>query len=93
MRLFLTVLAIMFHASFLEATESSFKFVFGSNVGSIPINISKTSLNIKTIGGIQLNSWKLSPNFSSFVNNKKSLHAFKNKDFRESVYIRLNFKF
>jgi hypothetical protein len=80
MRLFLTVLAIMFHASFLEATESSFKFVFGSNVGSIPINISKTSLNIKT-------------NFSSFVNNKKSLHAFKNKDFRESVYIRLNFKF
>jgi hypothetical protein len=93
MRLSLTVLAILFYASLLEATESSFKFTFGSKVGNVPIKIIKTSLNIKTIGGIQLNSWTLSPNFSSFVNDKKSSHSFENKDFKESVYMRLNFKF
>ena len=93
MRLFLTILAIMLHTSFLEATESTFKLTFGSKVGNIPIKISKSSLSTKTIGGIQLNSWTLSPNFSSFVNNKKLSHSFENKDFKESVYIRLNFKF
>ena len=68
------LLTVMLHASFLQATEPSFKFTFGSNLGKIPLEINKMSKNIKTIGGIKINSWTLSPNFSSFNNDKKILN-------------------
>ena len=37
------LLSVIFHASFLQATEPSFKFTFGSNLGNIPLEINKIS--------------------------------------------------
>ena len=95
MRFILTILVIIFHFSFLNAKESSFKFTFGSNLGNIPLQINKMSKNIKTPTGIKINSWILSPNFSSFTDNKKFFNFSENKIFKEkeSLYIKFNFKF
>ena len=51
--------------------------------------------NIKTLAGIKINSWILSPNFSSFVGNKNfsNLSENKNSKEKESLYIKFNFKF
>jgi|TARA_B110000444_G_scaffold215109_1_gene212851 hypothetical protein len=86
------LLSVIFHASFLQATEPSFKFTFGSNLGNIPLEINKMSKNIKTIGGIKINSWTLSPNFSSFSNDKKILNQIE-KTSKESLYLKIKFKF
>ena len=93
MRFFLSILAITFHLSFLYADEPSFKFTFGSNLGNIPIEINKTSKNIKKSPGIKINSWILSPNFSSFIGNAENLNFSKGTDLKESLYIKFNFKF
>ena len=95
MRFFLAILVITFHFSFLNAKESSFKFTFGSNLANIPLEINKTSKNIKTLGGIKINSWILSPNFSSFSGSKNFLNFFENKKSKEKerLYIKFNFKF
>ena len=90
--LFAILLSVIFHASFLQATEPSFKFTFGSNLGKIPLEINKMSKNIKTIGGIKINSWNLSPNFSSFSNDKKILNQIE-KTSKESLYLKIKFKF
>jgi len=80
--------------SFLSAEEMSFKFTFGSNLGDVPIEINKISKNIKTTPGIKINSWILSPNFSFFKNDKKSLNLTKNKDFKkEALYLKFKIKF
>jgi hypothetical protein len=93
MRFLLAILlSVIFHASFLQATEPSFKFTFGSNLGNIPLEINKMSKNIKTIGGIKINSWTLSPNFSSFSNDKKILNQIE-KTSKESLYLKIKFKF
>jgi hypothetical protein len=81
MRFVLIVLATTLYTSFLHATESSFKFSFGSNFRNIPLEIIKMNENIKTTGGININSWTLSPNFSSFVENEKTSNFSKNKNF------------
>ena len=86
------LLSVIFHASFLQATEPSFKFTFGSNLGNIPLEINKMSKNIKTIGAIKINSWTLSPNFSSFNNDKKILNQ-REKKSKESLYLKIKFKF
>jgi hypothetical protein len=86
------LLSVIFHASFLQATEPSFEFTFGSNLGNIPLEINKMSKNIKTIGGIKINSWTLSPNFSSFSNDKKILNQIE-KTSKESLYLKIKFKF
>jgi len=94
MRFLLAILlSVIFHASFLQATEPSFKFTFGSNLGNIPLEINKMSKNIKKTPGININSWILSPNFSSFMVDKKNLDFSEDKDFKEALYIKLNFKF
>ena len=95
MRFFLVVLVITFHMSFLHAEEPSFNFTFGSNLANIPIEINKMNKNIKTSTGIKINSWILSPNFSSFLDNKKFSKVSKNKNFKEkeSLYIKFKFKF
>ena len=93
MRFILTILVIIFHFSFLNAKESSFKFTFGSNLGNIPLQINKMSKNIKPLSGIKINSWILSPNFSSFVGKKKSSRFLENKKSKESIYIKFKFKF
>ena len=94
-RFFLIILAIALHTSFLYATEPSFKFTFGSNLGNIPFEINKINKKKKTSPGIKINSWILSPNFSSFLGNKKSLNFSQNKYAKEkdSLYIKFNFKF
>ena len=93
MRFLLAILlSVIFHASFLQATEPSFKFTFGSNLGNIPLEINKMSKNIKTIGGIKINSWTLSPNFSSLSNDKKILNQIE-KTSKESLYLKIKFKF
>ena len=93
MRFLLAILlSVIFHASFLQATEPSFKFTFGSNLGNIPLEINKMSKNIKTIGGIKINSWTLSPNFSSFSNDKKILNQIE-KTSKENLYLKIKFKF
>ena len=81
--------------SFLSAETPSFKFTFGSNLGNIPLEINKMNKNIKTLGGFKINSWILSPNFSSFVGNKNfsNLSENKNSKEKESLYIKFNFKF
>ena len=95
MRILLLVLAITFNAPFLYAEESSFKLTFGSNLGNIPLEINKINKNKKILSGIKMNSWILSPNFSSFLGNKKSLNFSQNKYAKEkdSLYIKFNFKF
>ena len=93
MRFILTILVIIFHFSFLNAKESSFKFTFGSNLGNIPLQINKMSKNIKPLSGIKINSWILSPSFLSFIGNEENLNFSKGKDFKESMYIKFNFKF
>jgi len=94
MRFFFAILLIIaLHTSFLPAKEPSFKFTFGSNLGKIPLEINKMSKNIKKTPGININSWILSPNFSSFMVDKKNLDFSEDKDFKEALYIKLNFKF
>ncbi len=93
MRFFLCILAITFQLSFLHAEEPLFKFSFGSNLGNIPIEINKTSKNIKKSPGININSWILSTSFLSFIGNEENLNFSKGKDFKESMYIKFNFKF
>ena len=91
MRFFLFVLAITFYTSFMHAEEPSFKFTFGSDLANIPVEINKMSKNIKNIGGVKINSWTLSPNFSSFVKDKKS--NFKETKLEEKLFIKINLKF
>jgi len=95
MRFSLAALAIIFYTSFLQSEEPTFKFTFGSNLANIPIEINKMNKNIKTSTGIKINSWILSPNFSSFLDNKKFSKVSKNKNFKEkeSLYIKFKFKF
>ena len=89
MRFLLAILVITMHSVFLHASEPSFKLTFGSNLGKIPFEINKTNKNRKTIGGVKINSWTLSPNFSSF-NSKKETNFTKTK---ENLYIKIKFKF
>ena len=95
MRFLLAILFITFHFSFLNAKESSFKFTFGSNLAKIPLEINKMSKNIKNLGGLKINSWVLSPNFSSFLDNKRNSNLSENKHSKgkESLYIKFNIKF
>ena len=93
MKFLLAVLAIIFHLSILQADERSFKFSFGSNLAGLPFEINKSSKNLKTPQGIKINSWILSPNFSSFLGNKTKKNFFENKDSNEKIYIKFNLKF
>ena len=90
MRFLLLVLAITLYIPFLCAEETSFKLTFGGNLGKIPFEINKIK---KTSSGIKMNSWVLSQNFLSYIKNKKNSHFLENKDFKEEIYIKLNFKF
>jgi|TARA_B110000211_G_scaffold216057_1_gene258786 hypothetical protein len=93
-RLFLVIFAITLHTSFLHAKDPSFKLTFGGSLGNIPLEINKVSKNIKTLTGFKINSWILSPNFSSFIRDKKKINLSENKDFKkDSLFIKLNFKF
>jgi hypothetical protein len=92
MRIFLVIIVILLHSTVLRATESSFKFTFGSNLGNFPLEINKMSKNLKQLPGVKINSWTLSPNFSSFV-GKKKLSNFSDDRLKETLYIKLNFKF
>ena len=100
MRFSLAALAIIFYTSFLQSEEPTFKFTFGSTLGNFPIEINKTSEDKKNIGGIKINSWTLSPNFSSFsgvanttTNKYRKKLNFKERKKEENFYIRINFKF
>ena len=92
-RICLIFLGIIFYASFLQAAESKFKFTFGSKVGGVPFEINKMSQNIKTFPGIKINSWILSPNFSSFAGNKKLSNFSKDKISNDKIYMKFNLKF
>ena len=92
-KLILVVLFITLNISVLHAKESSFKFTFGSNFGNIPFEINKISKNIKKSPGIKINSWILSPKFSSFGDGKKNSNFTEDKDFKEFLYIKFNYKF
>jgi len=83
MRILLLVLAITFYAPFLYAEESSFKLTFGSNLGNIPLEINKINKNKKILSGIKINSWILSPNFLSFIGDKKNSNFSDDKKFKE----------
>jgi len=51
------------------------------------------SKNLKTLGGLKINSWVLSPNFSSFTGSKIISKFSGAENSKDSVYIkfRLNF--
>ena len=91
-RLFILILVLTLHAPFLHATEKLFKFTFGTNQGSVPFEINKTNKNIKKSPGIKLNSWILTPNFSSFLNDKKE-SKFSKKNNKDDFYIKFKLKF
>ena len=93
MRFFLAILSIVIYSSFLHATEPSLKFTFGSNLGNIPLEINKMSQNKKTIGGLKINSWTLSPNFSSFANNQKNSNFSEKTSLKEILYIKIKLNF
>ena len=93
MRFLIIILVILFQISFSYAEEQSFKLSFGSNLGNVPFEINKMSKNIKKSPGIEINSWILSPNFSSFIGDKKNSNFEQVKDFKEGLYIKFNFKF
>ena len=93
MRLVLLILCIVSYASFLNAEEASFKLSFGGKAGNIPMQITKTNKDKKSVGGIKLNSWILSPNFSPFKNNKELSNFSETNDFEEIVYIKFKLKF
>jgi hypothetical protein len=94
----LLILLGIFYSSFLYAETPSYKFTLGSNLGNIPLEFNKKSKNIRTLGGIKMNSWVLSPNFSSVLGKKKLL---KSSQFSEnkvstekkSLYIKFKFTF
>jgi len=93
MRFFLAILlTIIFHASFLQATEPSYKFTFGTILGNIPIEINKSNKNKNNISGIKINKWTLSPNFSALSKDKKKLN-FKEKQLEENLFIKIKFRF
>ena len=93
MRLLIFILAIIFHVSFLYAEESSFKLTIGSNLASIPLEINKISKNLKKSPGVKINSWILSPKFSSFEGNKTSSNFLEKKNPEDKIYIKFNFNF
>ena len=95
MRFLILLLLTILYTSFLPAEIPSFKFTFGSNLGNIPLEINKMNKNIKTLSGLKIHSWILSPNFSSFLDNKKKLNLSENKYSKEkdSLYIKFNLKF
>ena len=98
-RFFLLILVTIFHAYLLNAEESKFKFTFGSNLGNIPLEINKINKvnkiikNKVSLSGLKINSWILTPNFLSFIDRTKSSNIFKNKNSKDNIYIKLNFKF
>ena len=87
------LLTALLHASFLPATEPSYKFTFGSNLGKIPLEINKMSKNIKPLGGIKINSWILSPNFLSLNGGKIKSNFIEKENINKNLYIKINFKF
>jgi len=93
MRFFLAILSIVIYSSFLHATEPSLKFTFGSNLGNIPLEINKMSQNKKTIGGLKINSWTLSPNFLSFANNQNNSNFSEKTSLKEILYIKIKLNF
>ncbi|MDC0619369.1 hypothetical protein OAO89_03535 [Pelagibacteraceae bacterium] len=93
MRFFLAILlSVILHASFLQATEPTYKFTFGTSIGNIPIEINRMNKNEKNIGGIKINTWTLSPNFSALGKDKKALN-FEQSEIKENFYIKINFRF
>ena len=92
-RICLVVLGVAFYTSFLQAEESKFKLIFGSNLGDFPFEINKKSKNAKIPAGININSWVLSPKFSSFVRDKKLSNFSENTFSKDKIYIKFNFKF
>ena len=90
---FVILLTAVLHASFSPATEPSYKFTFGSNLGKIPLEINKMSENIKPLVGIKINSWTLSPNFSSFNGGEIKSNFIKKENTKENLYIKINFNF
>ena len=78
-KFFLIILFIIFQISFLNAAEPKFKLTFGSNLGNIPLEINKINKidkmikNKMSLSGIKINSWILTPNFSSFIKRRDHL--------------------
>ena len=90
-RICLIVIAAVLTSSLVCAEE--FKFTFGSNVGDIPFKINKINKDTKTSQGIKINSWIFSPNFSSFVSDKKSFNPSEDKISKNKIYIKFKYKF
>ena len=78
-KFFLIILVIIFQISFLNAAEPKFKLTFGSNLGNIPLEINKINKidkmikNKMSLSGIKINSWILTPDFSSFIKRRDHL--------------------
>jgi hypothetical protein len=77
----------------LQAAESKFKFTFGSKIGGIPFELNKMSKDIKTLQGIKINSWIFTPNFSSFLGDKKLFNFSNDKISNDKIYLKFNIKF
>ena len=93
MRFFLIILlTVISYASYLQASGPSYKFTFGTTLGNFPVEINKMNKKKKNVGGITINTWSLSPNFTALSNDKKTSNI-KETQPQESLYIKINLKF
>ena len=92
-RFFLIISVVIFYTSALHAEDSNFKLTFGSNLGNIPFEINKINKKAISLPGIKINSWILSPKFSSFQKEKEISNFLENKNSKDSIYLKINFKF
>ena len=92
-KFFLIILVIIFQISFLNAAEPKFKLTFGSNLGNIPLEINKINKidkmikNKMSLSGIKINSWILTPNFSSFINSPHLQYIYSIVDSNSFLYV------
>jgi len=92
-KLFLLLIFFPIFSLSASAEESVFKLTFSANVNNIPIQIYKTNKNAKTIDGVKLYNWVLSPETSNLFKNDIKSKLPKNKNFKDIFYIKFVSKF
>ena len=79
--------------TFVYSEEPTYKFTFGSNIKSFPIQFNRTNNNIKTPVSIKFNKWVVSPTASSFAGSGFLQNLTRNKNSKDKIYFKLKVKF
>lgn len=75
-----------------NSDEPSFSLSVLSNINNLPIQIEKSSENIKTPFSLEFKKWTLSPSVQSYVRNK-SLPNMKNKSSSDILFVKFKYIF